>query len=53
MREKMIFLHVDVDTSTLPASALPWLYHCLFHDPFQPLFDDVTEQWVPTIEQHY
>ena len=24
MRDKMHFLHVDVDTSTLPAPALPW-----------------------------
>jgi len=50
---KCIF-HVDVDTSTLPASALPlFQYICLFHDPFQPLVDDVVEQLVPTIEQHY
>jgi len=24
MRDKMHFLHVDVDTSPLPAPALPW-----------------------------
>jgi len=50
----MHFLHVDVDTSTLPAPALPWFQHiCLFHDPLQPLVDDVIEQLVSTIEQHY
>jgi len=50
----MYFLHVDVDTSTLPAPALPWFWNvCLFHDPFQPLVDDVIEQLVPTIEHHY
>jgi len=26
---------------------------CLFHDPLQPLVDDVVEQLLPTIEQHY
>jgi len=54
MRDKMHFLHVDDDTSTLPAPALPWFEHiCLFHDPLQPLVDDIIEQLVPTIEQHY
>jgi len=54
MRDKIHFWHVDVDTSNLPAPALPWFLHiCLFHDPFQPLVDDVIEQLVPTIEQHY
>ena len=50
----MHFLHVDVDTSTLSAPALPWFqFFCLFHDPLQPLVDDVIEQLVSTIEQHY
>ena len=53
MRDKIHFLHVDVDTSTLLAPALPWFqYICLFHDPLQPLVDDAIEQLVPTIEQH-
>ena len=48
MRDKMRFWHVDVDTSTLPAPALPWFEHtCLFHDPLQPLVDDAIEQLVP------
>jgi len=25
----------------------------VFHDPFQPLVDDVIKQLVPTVEQHY
>jgi len=54
MHDKIYFLHVDVDTSTLPAPALSWFQHIfLFHNPFQPLVDDVIEQFVPTIEQHY
>jgi len=54
MRDKMIFLHVDVDTLTLPAPALPWFKQiCLFHDPFQSVVDDVIEQLAPTVEQHY
>jgi len=55
-RDKMYFLHIDVDTSTLPTPVLPsgWFSHiCLFHDPLQPLGDDVIEQLIPTIEQHY
>ena len=54
MRDKMIFLHVDVDTLTLPAPALPWFKQiCLFHDPFQSVVDDAIEQLAPTVEQHY
>ena len=54
MRDKMHFLHVDVDTLTLPAPALHWFQPiCLFHDPLQPLVDDVIKQLVPNIEQHY
>ena len=37
-----------------PCLSLSLFEHiCLFHDPFQPLVDDVIEQLVPTIEQHY
>jgi len=53
MHDEMHFLQVDVHSSTLPASNLPWFKQiCLFHDPFQPL-DDVVERLIPTVEQHY
>jgi len=54
MYDEMRFLHVDVYTSTLPATTLPWFKHVyLFHDPFQPFVDDVIEPLVPTVEHHY
>jgi len=55
MRDKILFLHVDVCWHFNPACPHfdPVLTHCLFHDPLQPLVDDVIEQLVPAVEQHY